>query len=123
MALGALAWVVWERVTFERAHWHADYRQLRAHLEGAYANLLWARDAGGVDLVALDARTRRALDEASTDRQARAAIAEFLAAFHDGHLRIDRVKLSKRLERWWAELGSEPAAPVELGPDTPAAEA
>ncbi|MCA9706952.1 MAG: hypothetical protein KDK70_13950 [Myxococcales bacterium] len=123
VALGALAWVVWERVTFERAHWHADYRQLRAHLEGAYANLLWARDAGGVDLVALDARTRRALDEASTDRQARAAIAEFLAAFHDGHLRIDRVKLSKRLERWWAELGSEPAAPVELGPDTPAAEA
>lgn len=123
IALAALSWVVWERVTFDREQWQADYVQLREHLGQAYANLLWARDQGGVDLVALDERTRRALDEASTDRQARAVIAEFLAAFEDGHLRIHRVKLSKRLGAWWAGLWEDPAEPVELGSTTPAASA
>lgn len=119
----ALGWIAWERLTFERAHWQADYAQLREHLSHAYANLSWAHEHGGVDLVALNERTQRALEEASTDRQARAAIADFLAAFDDGHLRIHRVKLSKRLEAWWAGLGEEPEQSVVLGPDTPAATA
>ncbi|MCA9712947.1 MAG: hypothetical protein KDK70_44390, partial [Myxococcales bacterium] len=91
---------------------------LRAHLEASYANLLWVRDVRGLDLVALDQRTQRALDDAATDRQARRALEDFLAAFADGHLHVDRVKLSKRLERWWAELGRDDAAPVPLDGDT-----
>lgn len=120
LALSALAWIVWERITFDREHWQADYVQLREHLGATYANLLWAREEGGLDLVALDRRTREALDDAGTDRQARAAIADFLAAFDDGHLRIHRIKLSKRIEAWWAGLGQETGEPIELRSQTPA---
>ncbi|MEZ4428707.1 MAG: S41 family peptidase [Nannocystaceae bacterium] len=118
LALVALSWVIGERACFDREAWRADYLQLRAHLEASYANLLWVRDVRGLDLVALDQRTQRALDDAATDRQARRALEDFLAAFADGHLHVDRVKLSKRLERWWAELGRDDAAPVPLDGET-----
>lgn len=110
LVVATVGFLVWERVTFDRAAWLADYDQLRRHMNRSYANLVDAIRTGGVDPVALHRRTRARLEDASTDRQARAAIADFVAAFDDGHLRVHRVKLSKRLAAWWRELWADDAA-------------
>ncbi|MEP7043677.1 MAG: S41 family peptidase [Dokdonella sp.] len=71
---------------FDRAAWRTDYATLKRALEQSYANLAWfASPQGGVDLPALDRRTRRLLDLADSDDDARAAVLGFVAAFHDGH--------------------------------------
>lgn len=100
MALIALVagFLAHERVTFDRAAWLADYDQLRSQISRNYANLLWVMEHRNLDPVALHQETLQALNEARTDRAARAAIGSFLAAFQDGHLRIDRIPLSRRLE-------------------------
>jgi hypothetical protein len=110
IAVGWLAFVVWERVTFDRDEWIADYEQLRAHVAVHYANLTWVVDSRGLDPVALDRETMQRLRDADTDREARAAIVAFVEAFDDGHFRVHRIKLSKRLEAWWAGLSSDDAA-------------
>ena len=71
-----------------REAWLEDYHQLRDHMAVAYANLDWMIEAGKVDVVALDEATEGAIRRARTDREARKAIAGFLAAFHDGHVNI-----------------------------------
>jgi len=72
---------------FERATWQQDYAFLRARLEESYANLAWfASPQGGVDLPALDRRTRRLLNAAKDTADAKAALLGFIAGFHDGHL-------------------------------------
>jgi hypothetical protein len=71
---------------FDRKAWRADYAVLKRTLEQSYANLAWfASPQGGVDVPALDRRTRRLLDLAGDDADARAALLAFVAAFHDGH--------------------------------------
>jgi len=71
---------------FDRAGWRDDYALLKAALQQSYANLAWfASPQGGVDLPALDRRTKRLLDLADDDADARAALLAFVAAFHDGH--------------------------------------
>lgn len=123
---GTVAFLAWERLTFDRAGWIADYEQLRAHVSTHYANLLWVIRERQVDPVALNASVLRQLQEASTDREARAAIASFVDPFHDGHYRLHRVKLSKRLEAWWANLGRDEhgdQGPSSLSADTSAEEA
>jgi hypothetical protein len=71
---------------FDRKAWQEDYTYLKSALEQNYANLAWlGSPQGGVDLPALDLRTQRALDQAETDKDARAAILAFVAGFHDGH--------------------------------------
>ena len=87
-----------ERFTFDHDAWLADYDQLRGHVSRNYANLLWVMEHRDLDPVALHQATLRALGEAHTDRAARAAIGSFLGAFQDGHLRINRTPLSRRLE-------------------------
>jgi hypothetical protein len=119
LATGVLAFLIWERLTFDRDAWIADYEQLRAHVSVHYANLRWVVDERGLDPVALDRQTMQRLHEADTAREARAAIVAFTEAFDDGHLRVHRIKLSKRLEAWWAELWAEDVEATALGSATP----
>jgi len=122
LVVAAAAALAVPRLTFDRAAWCADLDALEAHLARAYANLDDA-PRRGLDLAALDRRTREALAVAATDREARAALASFLAAFRDPHLAVRREKLSKRLERWWRELGRREGAPARLDAAASAAEA
>lgn len=107
--LGIVAVLTWERARFDRGGWIADYRQLQNHMAAHYANLLWTVEARKLDLAALDRTTLRRLREAGTGRAARTAIADFLKAFGDGHLRISRTPLSRRVAAWW-QGGEAPAA-------------
>ena len=72
--------------TFDRQGWLADYATLKQVLERRYSNLAWfASPEGGVDLPALDRRTLAALNAATADDDARAAIVAFVRGFQDGH--------------------------------------
>jgi hypothetical protein len=71
---------------FDLAGWSADYAYLKSELEKSYSNLAWfASPRGGVDLPALDRRTKALLAQARSDEEARLAIHDFVASFHDGH--------------------------------------
>jgi peptidase S41-like protein len=73
--------------SFDRKAWREDYATLKHELERSYSHLAWAASAeSGVDLLAVDRRTRLALDAAQSDADATAAIVSFIAGFHDGHL-------------------------------------
>jgi hypothetical protein len=75
------------RPSFNRAAWREDYATLKHELEQSYSHLAWAGSpASGVDLPALDRRTRLALTTAQSDADASAALVSFIAGFHDGHL-------------------------------------
>lgn len=74
---------------FDREAWLRDYAALKQALERDYANLAWfGSPQGGVDLPALDRFTVRALRSAENDAQARLAIRDFIAGFHDGHFSV-----------------------------------
>lgn len=71
---------------FDRAAWQADYAHLKQELERGYANLAWmASPQSGVDLPALDRKTTKALETATSDAEAKAAITGFVLALDDGH--------------------------------------
>ena len=71
---------------FDRDAWLHDYAALKQTLEKRYANLAWfASPESGVDLPALERRTRAALDAATSDEDAREALLGFVRGFHDGH--------------------------------------
>ncbi len=123
------ATIVVRRLTYDPAPWIADYEALQHHLSLAYANLEWAVEGRKLDLPALDARTRARLEAAGSDVECSLALAAFIDAFDDGHLRVDR--------EWpsflWGFLPRSPTVPQaadESGPpplpwpaDTGAAEA
>lgn len=70
----------------DREGWMADYRTLKREMEAQYANLTWfASPQSGRNLPALDRRTTAALEAATTEDEARAALLAFQAAFRDGH--------------------------------------
>jgi len=72
--------------SFHRELWTEDYAFLKSTLKQSYANLAWfASPQSGVDLPGLDRRTRRILDSAENEDDARSAILAFVAGFHDGH--------------------------------------
>ena len=74
---------------FDAAAWQRDYAQLKRTLEQDYANLAWfASPEGGVNLPRLDRQTRRALQAARSDAEARLALESFVRAFRDGHLSV-----------------------------------
>ncbi len=73
---------------FNAAPWQEDYQQLRDHISVAYANLL-TQQQRGLDLHALDARTRARLATARSERDALWALASFVGAFADGHFHLD----------------------------------
>lgn len=59
---------------------------MKQALERTYSNLAWfGSPEGGVDIPALDARTLSALQSATADAEAQAAVLAFVRAFHDGH--------------------------------------
>ncbi|MFN0107525.1 MAG: S41 family peptidase [Blastocatellia bacterium] len=76
---------------FSKAAWLEDYQALKRFLEIGYANLDSARQAKKIDLVALDAKTRQALERASNDAEAKESLKKFLLAFEDGHLKLGEV--------------------------------
>ncbi|MDV6330936.1 S41 family peptidase [Asticcacaulis sp. 201] len=74
---------------YDPAAWKADYAQLKSVLEKEYANLAWFGSfEGGADLPWLDKRTQAALAAARTDDEARLALTQFVARFHDGHFSV-----------------------------------
>ncbi len=66
--------------------WLEDYSAMKKYMAEAYANFEWARTK--IDLVELDRKTVAGLNEAKSPAEAQKVIAEFLRAFHDGHLQI-----------------------------------
>lgn len=93
---------------FDRRAWLEDYAALKQGLEKSYANLAWfGSPQGGVDLPALDRRTRRLLAQAGSDEDAAAALLAFVARFHDGHLEAQPV-----LEPAPAEKPAAPPKPA-----------
>jgi hypothetical protein len=89
LPIGLGAFKVSDRVAFDRDAWTADFEQLKRDLEHNYANLKWAGPAKQVNLAALNRSALDALTRARSNSQARASLAEFLAGFRDGHLRIE----------------------------------
>lgn len=92
------AFLLYERLTFDREAWLADYDQLRSYVSRNYANLLWVTEHRGLDLAALHQATLEDLNAATTDRAAGKAIRSFVAGFQDGHFRVRGSPLSRRLE-------------------------
>ncbi|SEM42475.1 Peptidase family S41 [Stigmatella aurantiaca] len=72
---------------FDPKPWLEDYRQLRAQMAVAYANLDDAA-ARGVDLPALDQTTQEALKRAGSEVEALAVLQRFIAVFQDNHLQL-----------------------------------
>ncbi|MGQ0560734.1 MAG: S41 family peptidase, partial [Gemmatimonadota bacterium] len=83
------AFMLGDRVAFERAAWLADFDQLKRETERNYGNLKWATSSKAVDLPALNRTALDALARVKTDSEARAAIAIFIAGFNDGHFHIE----------------------------------
>lgn len=72
---------------FDSKPWLEDYQQLRSHVAEVYANLDDAV-ARGVDVRKLDRETVAALKRARSEPEAVRALLAFVAAFEDGHFRI-----------------------------------
>lgn len=71
---------------FDREAWRNDYAFLKQEMERSYANLAWfASPSSGVNVPALERRTRRALEQAESDEDAKVALLAFVGGFHDGH--------------------------------------
>jgi hypothetical protein len=78
---------------FDRQSWIADFEQLESTLTTGYPSLDWAVERG-MDLPPLDQRTREKLAAADGDVAARAALAQFIASFADGHLGLSWAPVS-----------------------------
>ena len=92
LAVSAAAFLIWERITFDRAAWLADYDHLRTHVSRNYANLLWVIEERDLDPAALHRATLRRLEEART------GLAESL------RIRAPREALAGDRLRWLGEL-------------------
>ena len=94
--------------TYDAVAWAGDFAQLKAELENSYVNLAWAGSPeSDVDVPQLERRARAALAAASNDGEARDALLDFVAGFHDGHL-SERPYLAKPI----GPVEPEPAAVV-----------
>lgn len=74
---------------FDPTPWLEDHAQLRDALTVGYANLQWTIEAHRIDPVELDRRIVAGLKGSRSDRDALWQLLEFVAAFRDGHLRLD----------------------------------
>lgn len=71
---------------FDRSAWLSDYVFLKSELEKSYSHLAWfASTRSGIDLPAVDRRTKAALDRAADDGEARLAVRNFVSSIGDGH--------------------------------------
>ncbi len=87
---GLVAAVLVDRIGYDPGPWLEDLDALERHMDVAYANLEWVAGRRGLDLAALDRQTRAAIAGAGSRRAAGRAIGDFVAAFEDPHLRIER---------------------------------
>ena len=66
----------------------ADLARLERDMAAGYANLDWMVEHRGMDLAKLHRDTKAAIDRAASSTGAVLALAEFVRAFHDPHLRL-----------------------------------
>jgi hypothetical protein len=107
-----------DRVGYDPEPWLRDLDALERHMGLVYANLEWVVERRGLELPVLDRRIRQAIEDAGSRRAARKALADFVEAFDDPHLRIERSPPA-----WLAwlpgigggggESGEEPAFPPD----------
>lgn len=90
---------------YRPAPWLEDLDALQAHMGSVYANLEWIVEHRGLDLPALDRRTRAAIRTAGSERAAHGALEEFVAAFDDPHFGVERRR--PRLIGWLFRLGGD----------------
>ncbi|MHC4236635.1 MAG: S41 family peptidase [Planctomycetota bacterium] len=88
----------------------ADLAQLENLVATTYANFEWALTEGGIDPVALHARTHREIQEARSDDEARQALKRFVESFRDGHFRLREAR---------GEVSDGDAGKNGPGPETP----
>lgn len=74
----------------DSAPWVEDFRRLRAHMNRAYANLVWCAEHRSLDLAELSRTTEQRLADAHTLGSARDAVTDFVAAFQDPHFRVEK---------------------------------
>lgn len=84
---GALTCASAHAQTFNREHWIADFDQMKAAITEGSPNLEWQVERG-LDLPAVEARTRARLAAANDDFAARFALERFLRSFGDGHMEV-----------------------------------
>jgi hypothetical protein len=72
---------------YDRSAWIADFEQLKAAITERSPNLEWQAERG-LDLAALEARTRTRLAAANDDIAARAALERFVRSFGDAHMEL-----------------------------------
>lgn len=88
--VAAIAFLVWDVATYDAAAWRRDYTHLKRELAQNYANLDWAVEHRGLDLVALDDRTSAAIGNAHSRVRAVLALRAFVSTFKDPHFRLVR---------------------------------
>jgi len=74
---------------FTTERYLADFEQIKRELAERAPNLDWAVAERGVDLKQLASDTEAALNEASSDDEARTALRSFLVALGDGHISLE----------------------------------
>lgn len=72
----------------DTAAYLADFADLKHAMANHYANLDWAIEARGVDLIRLSQQTVDRIRAARSDGDARSAFQGFIRAFGDGHLSV-----------------------------------
>lgn len=87
---GLTAAVLADRVGYDPRPWIEDLDALERHMDVSYANLEWIAERRDLDLASLDRGTRAAIAGAGSRRAAGRALGDFVAAFDDPHLRIER---------------------------------
>jgi hypothetical protein len=80
----------WDAATYDARAWLADYARVKQVMAQGYANLDWVAQQRRVDLAALDRRTTAALANAHSRVRAFFVLKDFIATFHDPHLRLQR---------------------------------
>ena len=75
-------------VAIERAGWLADYARIKDLIAEYYPGLDWAIANAGLDLHRLDKRTQSRLEDSDSAGESETILRDFIAAFHDGHLRL-----------------------------------
>lgn len=109
IAIAIVGFGIWDVSTYDARAWRADYEHLKREMAQNYANLDWVVDHRGLDLVALDAETSAAIDNAHSRVRAFLALRHFVRAFDDPHLRFARRERSATATPD-AATSSEPSA-------------
>ncbi|MCL6272514.1 S41 family peptidase [Muricauda sp. 2012CJ35-5] len=72
--------------------WLQDFELLKQEMTSGYANLKYAKEKEGLDLIQLSDTTRINLKKAESQKKAQEIIRKFLSVFKDGHLNATLIK-------------------------------